>query len=135
MRLSTHVSFDGTCEQAFRFYQQVLNGDLVTLLTYGQSPLAQSTPAEFHDRILHATLTVGSFELLGADVLPGQAERPQGFCITLSLPHLERAKEIFAALSEGGSVRMPLQETFWSPAFGLVTDRFGTPWEINCEGG
>ena len=134
MKLSAHLSFDGTCEQAFRFYQQVLNGNLVTLLSYGQSPLAQSTPAEFHERILHATLTVGSFELLGADVLPEQAERPQGFCITLSLPDLERAKQIFAALSEGGTVRMPLQETFWSPAFGLVTDRFGIPWEINCEG-
>lgn len=135
MRLSAHLSFDGSCEQAFRFYQQVLNGQLVTLLTYGQSPLAQDTPAEFHDRILHATLTVGSFELLGADVLPDQAERPQGFCITLSLTDVQRANEIFSALADGGIVRMPLQDTFWSPAFGLVTDRFGIPWEINCEPG
>ena len=124
IRLSTHLSFDGTCEVAFRFYERILQGRLVTMLTYGESPLAQGTPADFHGRIIHATLAVGAFELFGADVLPDQAERPQGFCITLSVPHLDRARAVFAALSDGGTVRLPLAETFWSP----VWPRHGSLW-------
>lgn len=133
MRLGTHLWFDGQCAEAFRHYERLLDGKLVTLLTYGESPLGQQTPRQFRDRIIHATLSVGSFELLGADVLPEQWERPQGFSVILNLSDLARASAIFTSLSEGGHVRMPFAATFWSPGFGMVVDRFGTPWEINCE--
>lgn len=133
MRLSTHLCFDGTCEEAFRFYQQVLGGTLRTMMRYGDTGLAAQTPAELRNRIIHATLDLGAAELLGADFMPDQYQKAQGFFVTLSLPEVRRAREVFEALSDGGEVRMAFAETFWSPGFGVLVDRFGTPWEINCE--
>jgi PhnB protein len=131
LRLSAHLCFDGSCKEAFIFYRQVLGGELATLMTYGESPLASQIPAQFHDRIVHATLLLGTFDLLGADVLPDQYRRPQGFYVTLSLPDPIRGRTIFTALSEGGRVVMPFAEAFWSPGFGVLVDRFDVPWEIN----
>lgn len=132
MRFSAHLCFDGQCEEAFRTYQQVLGGQLVTLLKYGESPLAGQTLPAWRDRILHATLDLGEYELLGADTPPTEYERPQGFFVTLSLRDLAQAQRIFAALAEGGEIKMPLQQTFWAAGFGVLVDRFGVPWEINC---
>ena len=100
--------------------------------TTGESPLAASVDAKWHARIVHATLELDGAELNGADVLPHDYQRPQGFSVILSLGDVQRAREIFAALAEGGAVNMPFQATFWSPGFGVLVDRFGTPWEINC---
>jgi PhnB protein len=130
LRLSTHLCFDGNCKEAFAFYQRVLGGELVTMMTYGESPLASQTPAEFHERIVHATLLLGTFDLLGADVLPDHYQRPQGFYVTLSLPDPVRGQEIFADLSEGGRIVLPFAETFWSHGFGVLVDRYDVPWEI-----
>lgn len=132
MRISSHINFDGQCEEAFRVYERVLEGSLQTLLRFSDSPIRSQVPAEWQSRILHATLLVGECELLGSDVFPGQSGHKQGFSVTLSLADSERAKSIFAALGAGGSVLMPLQETFWAKAFGVVTDKYGVTWEINC---
>ncbi len=131
MRITAHVSFDGQCREAFVAYQRILGGNLTTLMTYGESPIAASVDAKWHGRILHATLELDGAELNGADVLPQDYRRPQGFSVTLSISGVERARDIFAALAEGGEVHMPFQATFWSPGFGVLVDRFGTPWEIN----
>jgi PhnB protein len=133
MRIRVHLSFDGRCEEAFRAYQRILGGELVTMLKYGESPMAADSPIEMHDKILHATLKIADQELLGADVAPGDFERPQGFSVVLDLLEPAEGKRVFGALAEGGSVRMPFQETFWSPGYGMLVDRFGVPWEINCE--
>ena len=132
MRFSVHLCFDGQCEEAFRTYQQVLGGQLVTLLKYGDSPLAAQTPIEWQNRILHATLNLGVYELLGADLPSTEYGRPQGFFVTLSLSDFAKAQHIFAALAEGGEIKMPFQPTFWAAGFGVLVDRFGVPWEINC---
>ena len=132
MRISPHLIFDGQCREAFVAYQRILGGTLPTLMTFGESPLAASVDAKWHARILHATLALDGAELNGADVLPHDYRRPQGFSVILNLADVERAREIFAALAEGGRVNMPFQSTFWSPGFGVVVDRFWTPWEINC---
>ncbi|HEY5810706.1 MAG TPA: VOC family protein [Povalibacter sp.] len=133
MRLSTHLCFDGTCEAAFGFYQHVLGGSIKTMLRYGDSALAEQTPAHLRSRIIHATLDLGMNELLGADLMPDQHRPAAGFFVTLSVADAQRARDIFTALSEGGEIRMPFAATFWSPGFGVLVDRFGTPWEINCE--
>lgn len=91
---------------------------------------AQVEP-EWHDRIVHASLQVGDVELAGVDLLPGDYRKPQGFFVTLTLEDPSRAAVVFASLADGGEVRLPFQETFWSPGFGGVVDRFGIPWEIN----
>jgi PhnB protein len=131
MQVRAHLVFDGQCEAAFRTYEQLLGGELVTLLKYADTPMAGSVDARARDRIVHATLRVGDQELLGADVPPGgNFESPRGIFVLLSLGDLAEARRVFDALSEGGTVVMPLEKTFWSPGFGVVTDRFGTPWEI-----
>ena len=133
MKLRAHLCFGGTCEAAFRFYQQVLGGELVTLLRYGDSPLAEQTPAPMRSKILHASLVLGSQELLGVDVAPEEHRPPAGYFVLVNLDDPVRAKDVFAALSAGGEIRMPFQPTFWSPGFGVLVDRFGIPWEVNCE--
>ena len=133
MRVSAHLCFDGQCEAAFRFYQEVFGGRIGTMLSYGESALAQQTPAHLHDRIIHASLVLDEHELLGADLMPADYRAPAGFFVMMALPDVGRAQRIFAALGQGGEIRMPFQETFWSPGFGVVVDRFGTPWEIGCE--
>lgn len=132
MKIRVHVSFNGQCEAAFRVYQRVFGGELVTLLKYGDSPMAKQSPAEMHDKVLHATLKLEDQELLGADVAPSDLERPQGFSVVLDPTEPAEGKRIFGALAEGGQVRVPFQQTFWSPGYGMVVDRFGVPWEINC---
>ena len=133
MRVEPHLTFCGDCEEAFRFYERLFGGRLV-LLSYGASPAAQSVPEGWRDKIVHATLVLGDGKsLLGADVVGEQFEKPQGFYLLAALRDAAEAQRVFDALADGGSVRMAMQNTFWSPAFGVVVDRFGTPWEITVE--
>lgn len=134
MRLNPHLTFDGRCEDAFRFYVGVLGGRIVAMLPYGVSPLADRVPTEWRDRILHATLDLGEGRLTGADVPSEEGYRaPEGFSVLLEPGNAAEAERIFARLSEGGQVGMPLQQTFWAERFGMVTDRFGIPWMLNCS--
>jgi PhnB protein len=128
--LSVHLTFAGTCEQALRCYERVLGGTGLYVLRYGDSPAGADVPLEMRDKVVHATLTIGSLELAGADLAPDRYQRPQGIYLLFSAGTRADAERIFAELADGGDVKMPLQATFWSPAFGVVVDRFGTPWEI-----
>jgi PhnB protein len=132
MAVSPHLMFCGQCEEAFRFYKELLGGQ-ITMLSYGKSPMAEQVPLEWRDKIVHATFTLGDSELAGADVLPEQYERPQGFYVLLGIDGAADAERIFRALAENGVVRMPIQQTFWSVRFGVLIDRFGIPWEVNCR--
>ena len=132
MKLSTHLTFAGQCEAAFRFYEKCLGGTLGTMLTYGDSPMAEHVPADWRGKIVHASLTVDDEELAGADSLAKDYQTPRGFFVLLSLEGPEEAERIFQKLSENGNVVMPLEKTFWAARFGVLTDQFGIPWEINC---
>jgi PhnB protein len=116
-----------------QLYQEILGGTLQTMLTYGETPMASSLEARWHDKIVHATLILDEIELTGVDMIPGSYQRPQGFFVTLGIAEIARASEVFAALSQGGTIKLPLGKTFWSPAFGVLVDRFGIPWEINTS--
>ena len=131
MHISPHLCFNGQCRTAFEKYQQILGGTITTMLTYGESPMASQVDPEWHDRIVHATLQLGDVELTGVDQLPRDYSKPQGFFVTLTIEGATRAKEIFTALAEKGEIRRAFQQTFWSPGFGVLTDQFGVPWEIN----
>ena len=133
MTLATHLTFPGTCEAAFRFYERVLDGKIGLLQTYGESPGAEHVAPEWRAKILHASMIVGGRELLGADVRPEGYQTLQGFFLLLGVPGVANAERVFHALAENGVVSMPLQKTFWSPAFGVLVDAFGVPWEINAE--
>jgi len=132
MKLNPHVSFGGQCEVAFRFYERCLGGEIITMLTYGNSPMAEQVPPEFRGKIVHATLTLGASVLYGADVVPDRYQPPSGFHLTIGLDDPDQAEVIFHALSENGIVQMPLQKTFWAVLFGVLVDQFGVSWEINC---
>jgi PhnB protein len=127
MHVSTHLVFDGRCEAAFTFYASVLGGRDLALFRYGD----RAPRPEWRDKIVHGSITIGDASFAGADVEPYEA--PRGFFVLLSVASTAEAERLFTALAEQGDVRMPLQPTFWSPAFGVLVDRFGTPWEISTE--
>ncbi len=132
MKLSVHLTFNGQCEAAFRFYAQSLGATIATMLTYGDSPMAEQTPVEWRGKIIHATLILGDTTLAGVDLFGKDYEPVKGFFALMEVDDPAEAERVFAALSENGSVRMPIQETFWATRFGVLVDQFGTPWEINC---
>ena len=132
MRASPHLTFAGDCAEAFRLYERVLGAKSVTLLAYGETAMAGQVPPDWAGKIVHATLKAGDLTLAGADLLPQQYQRPQGFFVLLEVPTPAEAERVFQALAEKGYVQLALQRTFWSPAFGVLVDRFGIPWEVTC---
>jgi PhnB protein len=132
MLLERYLHFDGDCEEAFQFYQQCLGGKIEAMLRHAESPVECSVPKEWKDKIMHARLVIGDIALMGCDAPPSHFEEPKGFSVALMVDDPVEAERIFHALETDGKVRMPLQKTFWATRFGMLTDRFGTPWMINC---
>jgi PhnB protein len=133
MRWNPHLSFDGQCEAAFKFYEECLGGKVLMLMTYGASPVASQTAPEWRSKILHASFALGDQILTGGDAPPGHYQKPQGISVLLQVGAVPEAERIFAALAENGVVQMPIERTFWAARFGMLVDRFGTPWLINCS--
>jgi PhnB protein len=133
MKLTSYLMFNGQCETAFKFYEQCLGGKIGAMMTYGESPMADQASPELHNKIMHVHLTVGDQELMGADSPPDHYEAAQGFSVSISLKEPAEAERIFHALAENGTVKMPIQSTFWAARFGMLVDQFGTPWMINCD--
>lgn len=133
MRLNPYLTFDGQCEAAFRFYEQCLGGRIEAMIPYKGTPAAEHAPPEWQDKVLHARLIVDGDVLMGSDAPPGRYEGMKGISVTLQFKDPAEAERIFHALAEGATVGMPIQETFWAARFGMLVDRFGTPWMINCE--
>ena len=135
MKLTPHIhlSFNGTCEAAFAFYASHLNGQIESSFTYGGSPAAATAPPGWDDKIMHATLRIGDTLFMGADVAPESFEPARGFSLTLNVDSPTDAERLFQALAEGGTIGMPMQETFWAARFGTLVDRFGIPWSINAD--
>jgi PhnB protein len=131
MSIGVHLHFSGQCQEAFEFYQALLGGAL-DFFTYGSSPAAEHVPDDWHKKVIHATLNVNKMELAGADILREQFEQPKGFQLLLQFNDASEAKKVFEDLAEGGNITMPIQQTFWSPCYGMLTDKIGIPWEINC---
>ena len=129
--LDAYVFFNGNCAEAMRFYERTLGGKL-DMMTHAQSPIADQVPPGSADRIMHARLTIDGRNLMASDSMVGQPYGGmKGFSLALAYPTAAEAKRVFDALADGGQVTMPLQKTFWAEAFGMLTDRFGTPWMIN----
>ncbi len=131
MKLVPHLTFDGDCKEAFEFYRDLLGGSLA-MTSFGESPAASQVPEEWRERIVHATLTLDGMELAGADVPPDEFLKAQGIYLLLEPEDEKEAERLFVALAENGDVQIPLQEEFWTVAYGALVDRFGTPWEISC---
>jgi PhnB protein len=133
MQVNPYLVFNGDCETAIKFYQQVLGAEITMMMTHAGTPMAEHTPPEWHDKILHASLKIGDTVLMASDAPPDRYEKPKGFSVSLVLDDTSEAERIFKALSEGGSVQMPIQQTFWAARFGMLVDKYAIPWMINCN--
>lgn len=132
MRFNPHLTFNGQCEAAFKFYEKCLGGKISMMMTYGETPAAKNVAADWRGKVIHATFALGDLELTAADAPPDRYQKPQGFAVLLHVDTAEEADRIFNALAEKGAVTMAVQETFWAVRFGMLVDQFGTPWMINC---
>jgi PhnB protein len=132
MKSNTYLYFNGQCEAAFKFYEQCLGGKISSMMTYGDSPMAEQASPELRPQIMHVTLTVGDVLLMGSDTMPENFNKPQGFDVNLEFDNVAEGERVFKALAENGTVKMPLQKTFWTERWGMLVDKFGIPWMINC---
>lgn len=129
-QLDAYLFFDGTCADAMRFYERTLGGKL-SLMTHAESPMAAQTPPGSANRILHARLELDGHVLMASDSMVGHPyEGMKGFSLSLTYLTASDAQKVFDALAQGGKVTMPMQKTFWAEGFGMLVDRFGTPWMV-----
>jgi PhnB protein len=131
MKMNTYVNFSGSCAEAFRYYEKHLGAKVGTMMTHGQSPNQSRVKPEWKDSVLHARISIGDTELMAADI--PNAEPMRSAYLTLTVDSDIEAERVFSALSDGGRVLMPIQETFFASRFGQVRDRFGTNWMILHE--
>ena len=134
MQMNPYLNFNGQCEAAFKFYEQCLSGQLGAMFRYAGTSLADQVPADWQDKVMHGSVTIGEQVLLGADVAPDRYEEPKGFSLSLQMTSTAEADRIFHMLAKDGTVVMPLEKTFWAARFGVLVDRFGIRWLINCDG-
>jgi len=134
MQMNPYLTFNGNCEAAFKFYAKVLGGKIEAMMPHEGTPAAEHVPSGWRKKIMHARLALGDMVLMGSDAPPDHYDGPmKGFSVSLGIDDPADAERIFHALAVNGTVRMPIQETFWAARFGMLVDQFGTPWMINCE--
>jgi PhnB protein len=133
VNIHPYLSFSGNCEEAFSFYATCLGGTVGDLFRYGGSPMAGEVGPDWQNKVMHGNIVIHGQTLMGADMMGPQYQQPQGFSLSIQLKDTAEAERIFAELSRGGTVQMPIAETFWAARFGACVDRFGTPWTVNCE--
>jgi PhnB protein len=131
MKMNTYVNFAGTCSEAFRYYEKHLGATIGMMMTHGQAPDQSRINPEWKDAVLHARISIGGTDLMAADIPNAQPMRSA--YLTLSMDSDTEAERVFYALSDGGQVLMPIEETFFASRFGQVRDRFGINWMILHE--
>ncbi|WP_020062055.1 VOC family protein [Bacillus sp. 123MFChir2] len=135
--INPYVVTNGDGQEAVKFYEHALDAKVVSLQTFGDMPENPEfkVPAEAKDRVLHAHLKIGNTDLMISDTFPGQPHQVGSqVTITIHIQNAEKSQEVFEKLQDGGQVIMPLQETFWSPSYGQVKDKFGVEWQVSTQG-
>ena len=130
MQLHTYLNYGGNCEQAFRFYEQHLGGKITMLMRHGEQPDPSRVAPEWRNAVLHARITLGGTELLGADIPPDRFQPIRSAYLSLTLSSIEEAERIYALLAKDGQIFMPMQTTFFASRFAMLRDSFGTSWMI-----
>ena len=129
--VSPYISFKGNCREAIEFYKSALDAEVLFVQTVGESPMKEMGPAE---NIMHCTINAGGSTIMMCDdPMPGGATGGGNISLAIGLNDPREAKRLFDNLANGGSVVMPLEKTFWAEAFGMVNDKFGVKWMINCD--
>src|SRR5437016_2332050 len=129
-----YLFFNGRCEEALEFYRAALGAEVEFMMRFNESPELHQpgiVPPGFDNKIMHTTFRIGQTTVMASDGCSTEKARFEGFSLSVSVPDEAEANRVFAALSDGGQVRMPLSKTFWSPRFGMVADRFGVNWMVS----
>ncbi|HEY5914494.1 MAG TPA: VOC family protein [Verrucomicrobiae bacterium] len=129
-----YLFFSGRCEEAVKFYQKALGAEVEMMMRYNESPEPPPPgrlPPGFENKIMHTSFRVGGTTVMASDGCSADKPGFEGFSLSLSVGSESEANQVFAALADGGQVRMPLAKTFWSPRFGMVEDRFGVGWMVS----
>jgi PhnB protein len=131
MKIIPYLTYAGNCAEAFRFYAEAAAGKIDMVMTYGEAPPGTPVPSNMNDKVMHASMTIGGNPIMGSD--SPFASTPAGFAVSINLDSPEQADSLYAALSAGGTIKMPITETFWAHRFAMFIDKFNIPWMINCE--
>lgn len=136
MKIEPYLFFNGRCDEAIAFYREALNAEATFLMRYHEGPEAppMPLPAGWEQKVMHANLTIGETQVMVSDGCAAEPMRYAGVSLVLTLPDPAAAARAFDALAQGGQVNMPLAATFFSPCFGMVTDRFGVDWMLVVPG-
>ncbi len=132
MQINPYMMFTGQCREAFDFYAKALGVPVAFAMTYGESPMAAESDPSQKDWVMHAQIEGEGVLLMGGDGPQTDAPAGAGTVINISVDSPEEAERVFAAIQEGGKNTMPLQETFWAHRWGMLVDRYGKPWMVNC---
>jgi PhnB protein len=128
-----YLFFNGSCEQAIEFYRKALDAEVEMMMRFKDSPEPCEpgmVPPGFENKIMHASFRIGATTVMASDGCSADKAKFEGFSLSLSVANEAEADRIFGSLADGGQVTMPLAKTFWSPRFGMLTDRFGVGWMI-----
>jgi len=132
--MQAYLTFNGNAAEALAFYAKALDGKISFSMTFGESPMGGETPAAYKDKIMHATLEARGHQLMASDAPPEwKFEGYKGFSLSVQANNVDEGKKLFDALAAGGQVTMPYGPQFWAVGFGMLTDKFGVPWMVNCE--
>jgi PhnB protein len=133
MKLYTYLNYGGNCRQAFEFYEEHLGGRITFVTTHGELPESDKVPPDWKNAVLHARIELGDTILLGADIPPERFQPIRSAYLSLMLDSVDEAERIYALLSDGGQIFMPMEETFFAHRFAMLRDRFGTSWMLLHE--
>lgn len=134
MQIQAYLFFNGRCEEAVEFYRSALGAEVEMLIRFKDSPdppPPDTVPPGYENKVMHCSLRIGDTVVMASDGCSAEAAGFKGFSLSVAVKDAAEADRRFNALAEGGRVQMPLGQTFWSPRFGMLTDRFGVDWMIN----
>src|SRR5262245_24200128 len=132
MQLHTYLNFGGNCEEAFKFYVQHLGGQIGMLMRHGEQPGGSSLPTEWNGKVLHARISLGGTDLLGADIPPDRFQPIRSVYLSLTFDTESETDRVYTLLADGGEVYIKMEETFFATRFAMLRDKFGTSWMLMC---
>jgi len=132
MQLIPYLTFNGNCEEALHFYETVFNGEITSVNRYEGAPMPM--PPGYENKILHASLQFEGNTIMLCDAMPGSDYTPgNNYSLSVNIPQVITMDALFYKLAQGGTITMPLQDTFWGARFGMIKDKFGMNWMFNCD--
>ena len=134
MQMNVHLNFQGNCAEAFEFYKKTFGAKNAFAVKYGDAPSGSPVPPNWEDKVMHTSIPLGDGLLMGCDAPPGRSTPLGGFQISIQAEDEAEVKRIYETLKDGGSVQLPIGPTFWSPMFGMCTDKFGVAWMVGMPG-